>query len=101
MIWVLAGKQNSCYTEVMKKQTNTNTHEANQPQTALKAKSIKLGMAVKWEAERVPMRQLPSLTGLLICNGLLIVRNAHRQLMFVQSNDPVYTSDPRNERVVG
>jgi len=40
MTWVLAGKQNSCYTEVMKKQTNTNTHEANQTQTALKAKSM-------------------------------------------------------------
>src|SRR6185503_2027052 len=53
MTWVLAGKQNSCYTDVMKIKTNTNTHEANQTQTAPKAKSIKLGIDVHADSYRV------------------------------------------------
>jgi len=40
MTWVLAGKQNSCYTKVMKKQTNTNTHNVTSTQTVVKAKRI-------------------------------------------------------------
>ena len=47
MTWVLAGKQNSCYAKVMKKQTNTNTHNVTSTQTVVKAKRIKLGTAVK------------------------------------------------------
>jgi hypothetical protein len=49
MTRVLAGKQNSCYTKVMKKQTNTNTHKVTSTQTVVKAKRIKLGTRVKSE----------------------------------------------------
>lgn len=45
----------------MKKQTNTNTHEAKQTQTALKAKSIKLGIDVHADSYRV-VRQVDHAT---------------------------------------
>lgn len=61
MTWVLAGKQNSCYTKVMKKQTNTNTHKATSTQTVVKAKRIKLGIDVHADNYRV-VRQVDDAT---------------------------------------
>lgn len=61
MTWVLAGKQNSCYTKVMKKQTNTNTHKATSTQTVVKAKRIKLGIDVHADSYRV-VRQVDHAT---------------------------------------
>jgi len=48
MTWVLEGKQNSCYTKVMKNKTNTNTHEASQTQTPRRAKSMTVNAARFW-----------------------------------------------------
>jgi hypothetical protein len=46
---------------MIKNKTNTNTHETNQPQTPLKAKSIKLGIDVHADSYRV-VRQVDHAT---------------------------------------
>ena len=61
MTWVLAGKQNSCYTEVMKNKPNTNTHKVTSTQTIVKAKRIKLGIDVHADSYRV-VRQVEDAT---------------------------------------
>lgn len=62
MTWVLAGEQNSCYTDGMKNtNNNTNTHDTTQTQTGMKAKSIKLGIDVHADSYRV-VRQVDHAT---------------------------------------
>jgi len=56
MTWVLEGKQNSCYTKVMKNKTNTNTHEASQTQTPRRAKSIAVNPGRFWQHEHLLRR---------------------------------------------
>jgi hypothetical protein len=60
MTWVLAGKQNSCYTRY-EKQTNTNTHKITSTQTVIKAKRIKLGIDVHADSHQV-VRQVDEAT---------------------------------------
>jgi len=61
MTWVLAGEQNSCYTKVMKNNTNTNTHTVSETQNSKKFTRIKLGVDVHADSYRV-VRQLDSAT---------------------------------------